>query len=204
MLARGRKRSLTQALLQHAPQQASHGHAGNGGGVPPLRGATSSRTQALATFYGLVADGAPAPAAANRDDQQRPPSPQRARLAPAAAPKSLGGAAPAAAPSPAAALEQQPATAAPTTKASPAQAAQQLQTLINVLRRCSQKIACRGSGFLYQHHEEIACAQKQLRAAMAALPVVLEGPGSDDSLLAALQQGSTECWVSGAGGCMRV
>jgi len=197
--AGAKKRGL--ASLQPSPivtKQARRSYGGSGL-LPPLRGAATSRTQALATFHGLVEAGGnggkdvgPEAAAGNDPGALRPTTTAHAAAAPAAAPPTTIAA-------PAGLTDPPPADPLPTTKAatvSAGEAAKQLPQLVETLQRCLEKMGQRRGSYLYQHHEEIACARKQLDACMAALqPALAAAGGSDDKVVRSLQEGSTLCWV---------
>lgn len=186
-------------------------------GAPPLRGATASRTQALATFHGLVAGSNEASASVEPNTVKAtahlpPPQPSAAVQAPASAPtaraadmaapsKQDGGADVAAAP-----LLQHdtqphgcPGTV-PALPLSPRRAAQRLPHHFEALQRCAQQITQRNASYLYQHHDDLSAAKQHLQSCMACLPAVLaNGAAVVPSLLF---QGSTCCWVSTLSLCL--
>jgi hypothetical protein len=166
---------------------------------PPLRGATASRTKALATLGRLVAEsmgaavppperrrstvllahGQPAAPGASGGAALHAQATQQAPLtgngSPTSAPRAPYGAASPPAAAPSCAAGSGPARCAAPPPLTPSKVAAQLRQLADALQGVVQRMAQRSGSYLYQHAENLAVARKQLAACDAALSALPPG-----------------------------
>jgi hypothetical protein len=93
---------------------------------------------------------------------------------------------------------------------SPGAAARRLPLALEALRRCAERLATSEGTYLYQHHDDLTAARRQLDMCATCLPALLSGgagqPGShcgDHGHNAAPQllEASACCWVRLLGCC---